>query len=408
MRGGADYAGTSDDGGELDLARMRRERRAKLQSGMADQGIGALLLTGGAGTQYAAGAAVMPADSGRAHHEATVVLLVAGDDAPHVFTHYPDGVPPELPADHVHEPASLESEAGVQDLARRVRELLDDPAIRLGVDELTAPAFFRLDGLLPETELTDAGQLLSSCRIVKTRDEVECIRRAQHINEIAMYDVRAALRPGVRQSELTGIFLRRIFELGATGNVLDPIWQTMPGRAVDGAYMVNGDLVFPTPGADQILRRGDVVWCDSGISYHGYLSDFGRTWTVGAEPRPAQHEKFHRWREVVDRVLASVRPGVTGAELTRVAKKDEPRTPWPSYFYLIHGVGLQSAEMPLIGTDLGESFDESLTLAAGMVLVLEPMIWEDDGTGGYRAEEIAVVTEDGYRMLSDHPYDPYE
>ena len=50
--------------------------------------------------------------------------------------------------------------------------------------------------------------------------------------------------------------------------------------------------------------------------------------------------------------------------------------------------------------------DERLTLAPGMVLVIEPVIW-DDGAAGYRAEDIVAVTDDGWVALSDYPYDPY-
>jgi Xaa-Pro aminopeptidase len=81
--------------------------------------------------------------------------------------------------------------------------------------------------------------------------------------------------------------------------------------------------------------------------------------------------------------------------------------PWLEHFYLIHGVGTEPAEQPLLGTDLGEAFDESLVLAPGMTLVLEPAIWQD-GHAGYRSEEIVAVTEDGYQMLSDFNYAPYE
>jgi Xaa-Pro dipeptidase len=41
-----------------------------------------------------------------------------------------------------------------------------------------------------------------------------------------------------------------------------------------------------------------------------------------------------------------------------------------------------------------------------MVLVLEPVVWED-GTGGYRSEEIVVINEDGYTPITDYPYAPY-
>jgi Xaa-Pro dipeptidase len=34
------------------------------------------------------------------------------------------------------------------------------------------------------------------------------------------------------------------------------------------------------------------------------------------------------------------------------------------------------------------------------------VVWED-GTGGYRSEEIVVITEDGHVPISDYPYTPY-
>jgi len=76
------------------------------------------------------------------------------------------------------------------------------------------------------------------------------------------------------------------------------------------------------------------------------------------------------------------------------------------HFYLGHGLGIESAEPPFIGTDLGDAYDERQVLAAGMVLVLEPLVWED-GAGGYRAEEVVAITEDGWVALTDYPYDPY-
>ncbi len=82
------------------------------------------------------------------------------------------------------------------------------------------------------------------------------------------------------------------------------------------------------------------------------------------------------------------------------------RRPWLAHLYLAHGTGTESAEMPFVGTDLGDEFDESVVLAPGMVLVLEPVLW-DDGWVGFRAEEIVVVTDDGHEMLSNMSYEPY-
>lgn len=107
-------------------------------------------------------------------------------------------------------------------------------------------------------------------------------------------------------------------------------------------------------------------------------------------------------------MLAVTRPGATGADLTRAAISASgcERRPWLSHLYLAHGIGVDSAEAPFIGTDLGDDFDEAIVLETGMVFVVEPVAWAD-GTGGYRSEEIVTVTDDGYELLSDFPYDPY-
>ena len=56
--------------------------------------------------------------------------------------------------------------------------------------------------------------------------------------------------------------------------------------------------------------------------------------------------------------------------------------------------------MPFVGTDLGADFDDALVMQPGMVLVFEPVIW-DDGHAGHRSEEIVAVTDNGYRRLSE-------
>jgi Xaa-Pro aminopeptidase len=194
------------------------------------------------------------------------------------------------------------------------------------------------------------------------------------------------------------MFLRRIFELGATANTVDPIWQVMPSRISDGPYSATGDVVFPTPTTGRIFEAGDVVWVDTGIDYEGYASDFGCTFVVGG-PRARHRDQAARWREVVDRCLDVLKPGATAGDLARTAQAGASHRPWLPHLYLAHGIGTNSAEMPLVGTDLGIEFDDALVLAPGMVLVFEPVAW-DDGHAGFRAEEIVAVTDDGYERLS--------
>ena len=374
--------------GDLDLARMRRDRHRKLVDALDAQGLAASVLLGQPAVAYAVGARAPAADAARAAHQRMVAIVTADGDAPHLYTAFPEGVPPELPADHVRGALPVEWPEG----AEALRDVLPNGPIAL--DEYTMPLHAALHG----REVADATALLSTCKIVKTADELECIRRAQSINEKAMLAVEPLVAPGIRGTELSGAFLRRIFELGATANTVDPIWQIMPARVADGPYSATGDVVFPTPTTSQPFGAGDVIWVDTGIDYEGYASDFGCTFVVGG-PDARHRDQGARWREIVDRVLDVLKPGATASDLVRAATTDDRRRPWLPHLYLAHGIGTNSAEMPLVGTDLGDEFDDSLVLAPGMVLVFEPIVW-DDGRAGFRAEEIVAVTDDGYERLS--------
>lgn len=392
----------------IDLARMRRERLGKIRTAMASAGVDALVAIGLPNASYLSGAGALTADSARSHYERCTAVYFGGDSDAHVFTPYPDLVAADHPREFIHPSLALEFSSGVEALGRFLSEHLHGKAPRIAIDEATAVMWQALPALMSQVEWSDAASLFGPARLCKTDDELQCIRKAQQINEAAMSDVLATLRPGLRQLDLSALFLRRIQELGASSNEIDPIWQTVSPRLADPPFSVNGDVPFPRTSSDRMLREGDVIWVDTGITVHGYASDFGRTWIAARDPRPSQQQRnqFDRWRDVIQRVGEAIRPGNTGADLTRAACRGEARRPWMNHFYLAHGVGLNSAEMPLIGTDLGPVFDESIVLQPGMVLVLEPTIWQD-GHAGYRSEEIVAVTGDGYRCLSNFSYTPF-
>ena len=387
-----------------DLPRMRRERFERLQHQLQAQGVDGLVLLGSSAVTYATGAAAPAQDGDHAALFRPVAVVVKGDSAPHLYTLYGDGAPAELPADHLHGPLFPDLDDGIDAFAKALADLFPSGA-RLGVDDQTHAM---LRGL-PRFDWVDASDVVGAAKLTKTPDEIACIRNAQRLNELAMNDARQILRPGVRQTDLSAVFLRRVFELGASANGIDPIWQVMAPTRELGPWTLHGDLAYPTVTTDRFLREGDVIWVDSGITADGYASDFGRTWITSVDPVPnaKQEEHFRRWRAVVDAALDVLEPGVSALELgTAAIDANDGVRPWIEHFYLAHGVGTESAEMPLIGTDLGERFDERLTMRPGMVLVLEPVIWEE-GFAGYRSEDIVAVTDSGWVKLSSSTYEPY-
>jgi Xaa-Pro aminopeptidase len=387
-----------------DLARMRHDRHLRIQAQLAAQDLAGLILLGSANVAFVTGADIPGEDGGRAGLFRSVAVVVAGGDAPYLFTPYPDAAPSELTGALLQGPLFPDLDEGIGDMVDVVNELMPHGA-RIGVDELTHP----MRAALGQVEWFDARSVLGPVKLTKTPDEVSCIRMAQRITERAMEPTRAALRPGIRQTDLSATFLRSVFDLGATSNAIDPIWQVMTTTRAAGPWTIHGDLAYPTATTDRILREGDVLWVDAGITYHGYCSDFGRTWITSADPAPSDRQiaQFVRWRTVVDAALEICRPGVSALELgTAAISANGGEKPWLEHFYLAHGIGTDSAEMPLIGTDLGPQFDESQVMQPGMVVVFEPVIW-DEGAAGYRSEDVVAITDSGFVALSDDRYDPF-
>lgn len=385
----------------VDPARLHAYRRQRLVDGMAAAGLDALALIGPVNLRYA-GIVQPVADAMRQHYEATCAIMAGSGDVV-VFTDYPDGV--SDPHDLTRPPLPLEEPEGVTALVAALREVVPGLA-RLGVDEFTGP-LLGLRAALDGVEVVDAALATGPARLIKSQDEIAAIRHAQRINELAMYEVEAALRPGVRQTELSGLFLQRVFELGAASSTIDPIWNVTPLSVAAGTVTANGDVGFPLASNDRFLREGDLILCDTGINWAGYHSDFGKTWICSVDPRPtpAQRDCFDEWAALMRAVYAAIKPGASCADLVAAAAGIAPKHALRHY-YLGHGTGCDAAEPPFIGSDLGADYDRSIELAPGMVFVLEPVIWHD-GVGGYRSEEIVAVTDDGFELLTSYGHTPF-
>ncbi len=396
-------AGRRTDMAAIDAGRMGRERHARLKAEMARQGVEVALLLHAPNVAYATGRAVRGVDVSCATFERPVALLVAGEDPPHLLA---DDIDPALDVEG-HPAAWPELDEGAAGLAGALGEIVGPLAgRRVAVDEQSG-AMLRT-GMLAGADVTDASHLVGAAKLCKTDDELGCIAEAQRRNEEAMAAIQDEARPGATRNEVAGAFLARLGELGVEANLIDPIFQPMPRTVADGPRTTTETIAFPTGVGNPAFGEGDIVWVDSGIDHLGYASDFGRTWVIGRDPNAAERRLFERWCEVMVAVLDVLKPGVTGGDLCRAAEDaNGGQRPWLPYFYLAHGVGVESAEMPLVGTDLGPEFDDRLVMAPGMVLVLEPVIW-DEGVGGYRAEEIVAVTQDGWRHLGGgHAYPPF-
>jgi Xaa-Pro aminopeptidase len=141
------------------------------------------------------------------------------------------------------------------------------------------------------------------------------------------------------------------------------------------------------------MEAGELVIQDVGCAVDGYVSDVGRTFPVDGHFTPAQRAKLELSTRVSDAVIAAVRPGVTFADLTRVAYEaipddEEPYMQTPSYFG--HHLGLSTGDPSLLEEPL----------APGMVFTIEPWYYNHDLGISVFVEDVLLVTDDGVEVLT--------
>ena len=132
-----------------------------------------------------------------------------------------------------------------------------------------------------------------------------------------------------------------------------------------------------------------MVLFDLGTVYQGYISDASRTVAVG-KLNAKQQEIYDVCLEAQLKAQAAAKPGITAAELDKVARDVIDQAGYGEYFIhrLGHGMGMSEHEFPSImeGNDL--------VLEPGMCFSIEPGIYIP-GVAGVRIEDCVHITEDG-------------
>ena len=138
-----------------------------------------------------------------------------------------------------------------------------------------------------------------------------------------------------------------------------------------------------------MIQEQDVIILDLGCRYKSYCSDTSRTFFVG-EPTDEQRKIYEIVRLAQAAGEAAVKPGATGQDVDRAARRIIEEAGYGKYFFnrVGHGVGIAVHENPYIieGNDK--------PLKPGNVFSIEPGIYIA-GKFGMRIENLVAVKPDG-------------
>jgi len=267
-------------------------------------------------------------------------------------------------------------------LAAMLKDLgLSDARVGLEFDAVPVSQWRSLKRALPHLRWASGTEAFDEARRVKTARELELLRRAANIAELAQADVHPLVREGMTELEVSRLIISHALLHGAEAVLMAQV------AAGDRASFAN-----PRPSARR-LARGDLVKIDVFVAVNGYLSDTGRSVVVG-EPTFRQREIWANLHETLVRIEDSVRPGVAAADLWAIYAKAFEEYELVPAMRLGHGLGLGLQEKPYV------TETDTTLLEPGMVLAIEPVCGAGAGVGLHLEDNLIVTSHGAENMTS--------
>jgi Xaa-Pro dipeptidase len=261
--------------------------------------------------------------------------------------------------------------------------------------------YLRLRELLPALELVDVTAEYGRLRTVCSDEEVERLRGAAELTDLAILALQREARPGRSEVELAAIAEDAYRRRG--GAVRITFLRSMPMDAP------NGCLPSQNPSTRR-LERGDVIITELSASLEGYSGQIHRPVFVGAEPTETWAQMFDAAREAYDRVAAGMVAGSTEGDAIRNAAVLGERG-YAIYDDLVHGYGTD-IHPPLVDRSCvaywrtGAEPPPGRTIELNTAVVIQPNPITPDERMGLQLGALTVVRDGGAECLHEVPFEP--
>ena len=214
-----------------------------------------------------------------------------------------------------------------------------------------------------------------------------CALAAKVLNEVAAF-----IKPGVTTRQIDNMAAMVIQSHGARSAFLG--YRKYPCHT---CISVNEEVVHGMAG-ERVVKFGDIVSLDVGVTYRGFIGDTARTVAVGGCSVAAQ-----RLMDVTERALyAGIAAARAGNRVTDISRAVQEYVESNHYSvvreFVGHGVGRTMHEEPQVPNFVDRN--SSQKLRAGMTLAIEPMVNAGLPNVKILKDGWTVVTQDG--SLSAH------
>ncbi len=235
--------------------------------------------------------------------------------------------------------------------------------------------------------------MIAAMRTVKSDNEIKKIENCVSVTKLAFERMLKSTKNQKFEFELQADFEYELKRNGAA-----PAFDMIVAggaRSTVLHYLKNSEK----------LSENELVLCDMGAIKDLYNSDISRTFPKSGKFSDRQKLLYNIVLEAMDAVYAKIKPGVMLKELNDVVIKVydkrlkeigliKDRSEISNYYY--HGVS------HFLGMDVHDvGHIENMVLVSGNVITVEPGLYIEAESIGIRIEDDVLVTEDGFRNLSE-------
>lgn len=243
-------------------------------------------------------------------------------------------------------------------------------------------------------DLFDAQEAIERARVVKTPEELDCLRLSMDVCDIAVERMRAGLRPGMTENQLWSI-------LHETNIAHDGEW-------IECRLLASGERTNPwfQECSNRVIEAGDIVAFDTDmVGPFGYLADISRTYICpGRNPSAEQRKLYELAQDQVTFNADLLRPGLSFREFADRCWPVPEAFAKNRYMMMVHGVGMVD-EYPSVAyaQDYAEwGFDGMFE--ENMVVSVESYIGEIGAKEGVKLEQQVLITAKGGVPMSRSPF----
>ena len=243
-------------------------------------------------------------------------------------------------------------------------------------------------------EVIDGVNVSEHAKVIKSDDELECMRWAIAVAELGISKLKQAIQPGVSEVQLWGL-------LNYANLANDGDWH-------DGRMLASGDRINPwlQEASTRKLESGDLVGFDTDmVGPFGYFADISRTVHCGpAKPTKRQKQIYRLAYDEVHHNMGLVKAGAKFSEFQRNAYPTDEIYHQNAYPCILHAVGMTD-EYPRINPIFRGPTPYDGEFEAGMVVCIESYVGAVGERDGVKLEQQVLVTEDGCELLTNYPFE---